>query len=101
LNVSLSGVEYIHVPVVADVFLDMPVEMAFTGREGPSFNTAWVAASWVGDLAMTRTARLLVRGPGAEPTDGTPLPSGFYQCWIRLLDTPEVIVRKAGAVIVN
>lgn len=91
-TIPAVSVEYIFVPVTSSVVLDtQTVEFAFL-TSAPDADTSWIAATWVGEAAKTRSARVLI-GPGSA----VPLAPGTYQVWVRVHDTPEVPVRLAGS----
>lgn len=86
VQAKLSGA---YVNPTADV-----VEMAFPAvTVDPS---VWVTASWETDATASPTryyARCLV-GPSGAIT----LTDGLYDCWVRVTDSPEIPVMKAGQV---
>lgn len=75
-------IEYLDVVLTADVVLTGTVEISFD-RE------TWTAASWQGDPATTRTARILL--------DTTNLTGQGYTVFVRLTDNAEIPIIDAGA----
>lgn len=90
-TIPAVSIEYLHVPVTASVLLDAQTVELTVLTGAPDETTSWIAATWTGDAATTRTARLLI-GPGTQ----VPLATGTWQVWVRVTDTPEVPVRSAG-----
>lgn len=84
-----ASVEYLSVEVEGDVDLDMVVELAVTPLSEQPEAGDWVSASWTGDLAPTRIARV-------DPDDVDGLAPATYRVWVRLTDNPEVPVVEAG-----
>jgi hypothetical protein len=83
--VTVGSVEYLYADVTADRELDsQPVEMAVDTNPA---SADWAEATWVGDPGLTRSCRILL--------DGT-LAAGKYSVYVRITDTPEVPVVKAG-----
>jgi hypothetical protein len=83
VSVVLNGVAY-------DPHSD-PVALSFPLRGAAP--TVWTAGSWESDGAGGWQARILV-GPGGV----LQLAPGTYDCWIRVTDSPEQPIRKAGIV---
>jgi hypothetical protein len=54
----------------------------------------WRDLTWVETTGTTRTARILVAGPDADPGTAIVLPAGRTPSRVRLLDTPEIVVRE-------
>lgn len=100
LTQSVLSVEYVKVPVSAeesgaavDISADV-VEMAFTLQDVAPLSGDWEAAAWETDVTTTPDtylARCLV-GPGGTAT----LAAGVYDVHVRVTDTPEIVVRRAG-----
>lgn len=87
LNLPASTLEYVNADVTADVDpTGDTVEMAFTISGDP---VTWHTAAWVSGASPPRT-RLLV-GSGAVE-----LAAGLYTVWLRITDSPEVPVIRAG-----
>lgn len=84
MRIPATSVEYVKVPVTADVDLSgLPVEMAvITGGEDPAEDD-WQTAAWDNGYA-----RLLV-GPLIADTS--------YVVWVRVTSTPEIPVMQAGS----
>jgi len=73
------------------------VQMAFVNGEPTSGD--WKTATWEADSSTNPTtyyARCLV-GPGGTVT----LSDGDYQVWVKITDSPEVPVLKAGRLVVT
>ena len=96
-TISAVSVEYVYVPVTANVDLDeQPVTFAFVpGNAAPTGATSWAVGVWVGEVAPVRTARVLI-GPGTA----VELQPGEFSVWVRVDDDPEEPVRKAGTLTV-
>lgn len=77
-----GSLEYLNVPVTADVELTMDVEISLDR------GATWTAATWIGDAGTTRTARLLL--------DSTGLDRSRHPVWVRFTDLPEVPIILAG-----
>lgn len=103
MDLYATSVEYAKWIITADVDLDGPVQVAFTAHsKAPGEDATWHPAAWVGDPAPTRTCRLLVAGAdAAAPADAISLPAGLHGTWVRLQDTPEVVIRRAGTVYIR
>lgn len=86
IEIPLGSVEYLYADLEGDILLDGTVEMALGGAPN---DVTWESADWVGDVGMTRSARVLL--------DGT-LAQGTYYLWARVTDTPEVPIIKCGKV---
>ena len=75
------------------------VQMAFTTAEAEPVGGDWKAATWETDSATepdTYYAVCLV-GPGGTVT----LADGTYRMWVKVTDSPEIPVKKAGILIVT
>lgn len=85
IEIVEGSVEYLYGDVTADrPLVSQPVAMAVNqGVEGAT----WVVATWVGDVGLSRSCRILL--------DGT-LAAGKYQVFVKITDTPEVPITKAG-----
>lgn len=106
LTISSLSREFIRVRVTAKeagAVIDptaKTVEMAIIAGSGEPVATDWKAASWETDTTTdpdTYYARIEV-GPGS--TVGA-LADGLYGVWVRITDTPEVPVRRAGTLLVT
>lgn len=88
-----GSTENIHAPVTATVSLSaQPVAIAI-GRNSDGTYT-WLTAAWTGDVGTTRTA-----------VTSTPVvftaanyPNQSYPIYVKVTDTPEVPVMKAGEI---
>lgn len=105
MKVPAYGVEYATFEATADFTLDGTIEVYLHDtREYPP-STGWTAASWAGPETVAGTVRtrsftVLLAGRLVNP-----LPSGAQQlvlgqnyAFVRLTDSPEVIIRPAGKV---
>lgn len=104
LVISSLSKEYVRVPVFATeagVAVDPTgdtVEMAFKSDGSEPGGGDWVAASWESDTGPNpdrHYARIII-GPG-----GTVLSDDLYEVWVKVTDTPEIIVKKAGTLLVT
>lgn len=100
LQLSSLSTEYVRVPVSA--FEDgvevnpspLAVEMAFPAYGVEPAGGDWVTAEWEPGAACGGWfARCLV-GPAGAVT----LANGSYDVWVRVTDSPETPVRKAGPI---
>lgn len=99
LEIAATSVEYVKVPVsvtesgaAVDPTADT-VQMAFTTGSGPESGD-WKTASWETDATTTPDtyyARCLV---GSAVT----LAAGTYTVWVKVTDSPETPVKRAGLV---
>lgn len=96
LRISTLDTEYIRVPVAAKeagAVVDPTgdtVQMAFPLAGVDPVSGDWKTASWE-TAGTTYYARCLV-----GPTGDVTLTDGLYDAWVKVTDTPEVVVRKAG-----
>ncbi len=99
-ELSTASLEYVQVPMTArkngaayDPTADT-VQMAFVAGAGnPS---TWYTASWDTDATttpVTYRAQCLV-GPSGTVT----LAAGTYTVWVKVTDSPEVPVKRAGQI---
>lgn len=75
------------------------VEMAFKSDGTEPSTPDWKTAAWETDATTdpdTYYARCLV-GPGGTVT----LTDGSYDVWVRVTDSPEIPVKKAGRLVVT
>jgi hypothetical protein len=90
ISIPRGSVEYVEATLVADVSLDMGVEIAL-GRG--SETKTWLPAVWAGDSGTTRTART------ASPVEfDDTYPRSAYSLYVRLTDTPEEPITRVGTV---
>jgi hypothetical protein len=104
LEISSLSKEYIRVPVSATA-AGVPVnptadvvQMAFVTSGEPAGGD-WKSADWETNAETsppTYYARCLV-GPGGTVT----LADGTYQIWVKVTDSPEVPVKRAGVLVVS
>ncbi|MFZ5852315.1 MAG: hypothetical protein ACOYY2_13105 [Actinomycetota bacterium] len=109
MRLNRTGAEYGTWTLSADVDLDGTVEVAFLPRgTEPDATTTWVTAAWSAPQTgvppqVSRAARLLLVGPETAPVPlgGHVLAVGEHVSWVRLTDTPEVVIRQGEAVTVR
>lgn len=88
IEIPQGSVEYLYADVTCDRILDeQPVALAIATVITSVDADEWEEAEWVGDPDNARSARLLLDGS---------LPAGKYQVFVRITDTPEVPIVKAG-----
>lgn len=97
-EISASSIEYVRVPVSAtasgsavDPTADT-VQMAFLATSAAPVSGDWKTASWETDATTTPDtyyARCLV---GSAIT----LTAGTYTVWVKVTDSPETPVKRAG-----
>lgn len=93
LSIPRGSVEHIHARVVADETLTDAVSVHIAvGRDPDTFAYTWLTAAWTGTEAATRTA-----------VTSTPVtfsvanyPAGSYTVYVKVTDSPEAAVIKAG-----
>lgn len=97
-EIASSSVEYVRVPVsasAAGVAVDPTadtVQMAFLATASAPVSGDWKTASWETDASTnpdTYYARCLV---GSAVT----LTAGTYTVWVKVTDSPETPVKRAG-----
>lgn len=102
LTQSAASLEYVRVPVAArsaGVAVDPTgdtVVMAFLAGAGAPESGDWKTASWDTDSSTyppTYRAQCLV-GPAGAVT----LTAGVYSVWVKVTDSPEVPVLRAGQI---
>lgn len=86
VEIPLGSVEYLYADITADVALDGSIEI---GIGGPPNEATWQTAAWVGDVDLSRSARVLLDGS---------LALGTYLMWARITDSPEIPIIKCGKV---
>jgi hypothetical protein len=105
LTVSSLTTEYVRVQVAvkdSGEFVDPTsdlVQMAFPLPGVEPSGGDWQAASWESDVGTTPPsyfARCLV-----GPLGTVILADGTYDVWVKITDTPEIPVRKVGALVVT
>jgi hypothetical protein len=105
LVISSASLEYVKARVFAkmsgaviDPTADV-VTMAFLASDADPVSGDFKAASWETDTTTdpdSYFARCLV-GPGGAAT----LTDGIYTVWVKIADSPEIPVKRAGQVIVH
>lgn len=84
ISIPTGSIEYLKAQVTADHSLDaQTVQLSKDGR------TTWLAAEWVGDAGLTRTART------TTPVTWT---KGVYEIYAKVGDSPESPIVKCGTV---
>lgn len=100
LTLSTASLEYVRVPMSAESAgaavnpTGDTVQMAFLAGSGPPAGGDWKTASWDTDATTyppTYSAQCLV-GPSGTVT----LAAGIYSVWVKVTDSPEVPVKRAG-----
>jgi len=87
LRLPAGTVEYVNAPVTASVDLDtQAVTISIDGK------TTWLPAGWIGDPGPTRTART------TTPVTWT---AGYHHVYVKVTDSPEIPIMKAGKIIVE
>lgn len=102
LTFSTASLEYVRVPMASersgapyDPTADT-VQMAFLASAGPPAGGDWKTASWDTDSSTyppTYYAQCLV-GPAGTVT----LAAGVWSVWVKVTDSPEVPVKRAGQI---
>lgn len=85
-NVSLykGTVQLLKVSVTSDMEIDLqPVHISFD-------RTTWLPATWLGAPGLQRTCQVLI--------DDTNIPAHTAPVYVRVTDTPEIPILKAGFV---
>jgi hypothetical protein len=101
LELSALSTEYVKTSVIAIVngtVIDPTsdtVQMAFPLRGVSPVAGDWKAGSWE-TVSGLRYARCLVGPAGGTVT----LAAGFYDCWLKVTDSPEVPARRVGQITV-
>jgi hypothetical protein len=105
VTISSLSLEYVRVPVFAKeagVVVNPTTDavvMAFKSDGTEPVTNDWKASTWETDSTTTPAtyyARCLVGTGGTVAlTDGT------YDVWVRVTDSPEIPVRKAGRLVVT
>lgn len=93
-SINVDSLEYLKITVTppAGIFLTtQPVSMAVVTPNVQPVVADWAAAEW----AEQNTARLLF-GP-----EQNSLSAGVYNVWIKITDSPEIPVMKAGTITVT
>lgn len=100
LQQSAASREYVRVPMASERAgapydpTGDTVQMAFLTSAGPPTSGDWKTAGWDTDATTyppTYYAQCLV-GPGGTVT----LTAGFYTVWVKVTDSPEAPVKRAG-----
>lgn len=103
LTVSRASTEFIRVPIAAQSSgvaanpTGDTVVMAFLAGAGPPESGDWKTASWDTDATTyppTYAAQCLVGPAGGTVT----LAAGVYSVWVKVTDSPEVPVKRAGQI---
>lgn len=92
MRLARDGIEFAHY-----VFTGAPTDAAPPQIE---LNGVWLDMEWVDFAGDEREARILVGGPASTPIPGAvKLTAGRKQPRVRLVDTPEIVVRDATGTI--
>ena len=103
LTISRASTEYVRVPVGAESSgaavnpTADTVTMAFLAGAGPPESGDWKTASWDTDATTyppTYLAQCLIGPSGGTVT----LTAGVWSVWVKVTDSPEVLVRRAGQI---
>lgn len=102
-TIPRTSTEYVYVPVGAkasgvavDPTSDTAV-MAFLAGAGPPESGDWKTASWDTDPTTTPPtyqARCLIGPSGGTVT----LTAGIWTVWVKVTDSPEIPVKRAGQI---
>ena len=87
-TIPRGSIEYVTATVTADVDLTMPAEISVSRGTA----STWLPATWVGEVGKTRTLRTTDVIDFSE----VDYPAGTYTVRVRLTDSPEVPVIRAG-----
>lgn len=95
ITIPSAGTEYARVKVTVSTdgvtINTQPVALAFlTSATTEPVAGNWVTGTWLDDPGTTRHAGVLV-GPAAHV-----LAEGSYWVWVKITDSPETVVRRAG-----
>jgi hypothetical protein len=102
LALSTASLEYVRVPVASERSgasynpTSDVVQMAFLTSAGPPVSGDWKTASWDTDATTyppTYYAQCLV-GPAGTVT----LAAGVWSVWVKVTDSPETPVKRAGQI---
>lgn len=89
-----ASLEYLTVLVTADIELNgQPVDIAATDHHDQPGDDDWVEATWIGATGNTRKAQILV--------DDADLSVGPWSVWVRVTDSPEIPVIRAGTLVID
>lgn len=104
MEISTTSLEYVRVQVdaikngaVYDPTTDV-VAFAFLdrGKGNDLSGASWLVGSWETSPAGTHYARCLI-GPGGGVAT---LAAGAYSVWVKISDSPEIPIKKSGALTV-
>ena len=115
MKLPLDGIEYLRWVVNADGTLeDAVLDIALKDSKEAPEDSEWFEVPWADEQAEVGTVfqrpfRLLLAGPeagignpgddGDQPLNGAiELSAGTTYFWIRVRNTPEVIIRQAGRI---
>ncbi len=102
LTISPLSTEYVRVPVFAKVdgvSVDVTlatVSMAAVGPTATPSSGDWISASWDYDESRDISSVQALFGPG-----GQSLSSGRHSLWVRIVATPETVIRRVGTLVVE
>jgi hypothetical protein len=101
-EISTASLEYVRVPISATASgsavnpTSDTVSMAFLATTDAPASGDWKTASWETDTTPTPDvyyARCLVGSGGAVT-----LTAGTYYVWVKIVDTPETPIKRAGLI---
>lgn len=105
MNISSASTQFVQVAVSATIAgashdpTTDPVMMAFTRNNATPVDSDWNVAQWqeyvVAGVVQTQAMCLV------GPDGGVSLPIGSYAVWIKVEDSPEVPVLKAGTLTIT
>jgi hypothetical protein len=103
MKLPALGVEYLDFTARADFELDGTLEVYVSTDSDYPGDVTWSAASWLAaetvdeDGTHVRAFTVLVAGSAVvTPGAATQAASGTNHVFVRLTDTPEIIIRPAG-----
>lgn len=96
ITVPRGSEEYVKARVVADVTLDVTVGVEISLSTGNPAAHVWLPAVWTGTESTTRIART----SSAVEFDET-YPDKTYSVYVRLTDSPEAPILRAGTLTIN
>jgi hypothetical protein len=109
MKLPALGIEYVPFTATADFELDGTLEFHVSTDPGyPGASATWVAGTWTdvevieenGDHVRTFTALLAGSAvpSGDVPPSAQQLSAGTNYVYVRLTDSPEIVIRPAGRV---
>ncbi len=102
MRLPADGVEFAKFTVTTDTALTAAPDIGFTPSGGP---TTWRASVFADSNtgALTRAVAVLVAGPAAVSPDPAALvlARGEYRTAVRVVNSPEVVIREGGRLTVG